>query len=162
MTPATTNPLSHSAVAATTKEAAYRIDYPLASARSTRVVAFDDDAARIVRSVSDGPWGQAKFYTTHGDGHELVTLDGDARPIATELDHSDSVIMVATNSINADAVATIGAACRVRAIMTAGLLMTDEGTLTGDTLMAIRPYARILLVPADRDDLYELLRAVRA
>jgi hypothetical protein len=154
--------VSSCARAATTKEAAYRIDYPLASARSTRVVAFDADAAEIVRAVADGPWGQAQFYTASDSGTELVTLAGESRPIASELEHSDSVIMVATNGINAEAVATVGAACRVRAIMTAGLLMTDDGDLTGDTLMAIRPYARILLVPADRDDLFELLRAIRA
>ncbi len=154
--------VSSCARAATAKEAAYRIDYPLAFARSTRVVAFDPDAAEIVRRVSDGPWGQAQFYTTSGSGTELVTLDGERRPIASELEHSDSVIMVATNGIDADAVATVGAACRVRAIMTAGLLMAGHGDLTGDTLMAIRPYARILLVPADQDDLFELLRAIRA
>jgi hypothetical protein len=34
--------------------------------------------------------------------------------------------------------------------------------LTSDALMALRPYARILLVPAEEEDLLELLRAIRA
>ncbi len=57
--------------------------------------------------------------------------------------------------------ATIGAACQVRGIMTAGLVLTP-GRLTSDALMALRPSARILLVPADEDDLLELLQAIRA
>jgi len=153
---------SSCARAATAEEAAYRLDYPLAFARSTRVVAFDEAAAEVVRAVSDGPWGQAQFYTASSTGEQLLTLDGEARPMAAEIEHSDSVVMVATNAIEAAAVAAVGAVCREHSIMTAGLLMTDEGTLTGETLMAIRPYARILLVPAEHDDLYELLRATRA
>ena len=43
----------------------------------------------------------------------------------------------------------------------AGLVLTP-GRLTSDALMALRPYARILLVPAEEDDLLELLRAIRA
>jgi hypothetical protein len=45
--------------------------------------------------------------------------------------------------------------------MTAGLVLTP-GRLTSDALMALRPSARVLLVPADEDDLLELLRAIRA
>ncbi|MEW1980215.1 hypothetical protein AB0333_04695 [Citricoccus sp. NPDC079358] len=159
-----TTPISVSACAraATTEEAAYRIDYPLAYARSTRVVAFDETAEKSVRSVSDGPWGQAQFYTTSDSGEELVTLKGEGRPMVMEIEHSDSVIMVATNSIVSTAVATVGAACRERSIMTAGLLLLDAGPLGGDALSAIRPYARILLVPADEDDLFQLLKAIRA
>ncbi|WP_458041472.1 MULTISPECIES: hypothetical protein [Bacteria] len=157
-----TNPLSACARAATAEEAAYRIDYPLAHARSTRVVAFDDVAAGIVAAVASSEWGQAQFYTASGAGDELVTLSGDVRSMAAEIEHSDSVIFVATDEMAADAVASVGAACRERSIMTAGLLMLDAGALSGSTLAAIRPYARILLVPADATDLFELLRAIRA
>jgi hypothetical protein len=45
--------------------------------------------------------------------------------------------------------------------MTAGLVLTP-GRLTSDALMALRPAARVLMVPADEDDLLELLRAIRA
>lgn len=160
----TTAPISVSACAraATAEEAAYRIDYPLAYARSTRVVAFDETAEKTVRSVSDGPWGQAQFYTTSDSGEELITLDGERRPMAMEIEHSDSVIMVATNSVVANAAAAVGVACRERSIMTAGLLLLDAGALGGDALSALRPYARILLVPADEEDLFELLKGIRA
>jgi len=154
--------VSSCARATTAEEAAYRIDYPLAYARSTRVVAFDAAAAEVVRAVAERPWGQAQFYTASDSPTDLVTLAGEHRLIEAEVEHSDSVIMVATDGINAAAVAAVGAACRERSIMTAGLLLTGDGTLSGDTLAAIRPHARILLVPADQDDLVELLTAIRA
>lgn len=159
-----TTPISVSACAraATTEEAAYRINYSLAYARSTRVVAFDETAEKTVRSVSESPWGDAQFYTTSESGEDLITLGGERRPMVREIEHSDSVIMVATNSIVSTAVATVGAACRERSIMTAGLLLLDAGPLGGEALSAIRPYARILLVPADEEDLFQLLKAIRA
>lgn len=154
--------LSSCARAASAEEAAYRIDYPLAYARSTRVVAFDPGAAEVVQAVADRPWGQAQFYTALDSETDLVTLAGEHRLIEAEVEHSDSVIMVATEGVNAAAVAAVGTACRTRAIMTAGLLLTGDGALSGETLAAIRPHARILLVPADQDDLLDLLTAIRA
>jgi len=154
--------VSSCARATTAEESAYRLDYPLAHARSTRVIAFDEGAAEVVRAVADRPWGQAQFYTATDSASDLVTLAGEHRLIEAEVEHSDSVIMVATDGVNAAAVAAVGAACRARSIMTAGLLLTGDGDLSGETLMAIRPHARILLVPADQDDLVELLTAIRA
>jgi hypothetical protein len=154
-------PMSSCARAATAKEAAFRIDYPLAPARATRVVAFDACADEVVRSVAGHEWSQAQFYSATDPGHQLVTLAGEFRPLADALEGVDSLIMVAAAGDRAEAVATIGAACQVRGIMTAGLVLTP-GRLTSDALMALRPYARILLVPAEEDDLLELLRAVRA
>ena len=40
--------------------------------------------------------------------------------------------------------------------------MNLPGTLTSEALSHLRPHARILLVPAEDDDLVELLRATRA
>jgi hypothetical protein len=153
--------VSSCARAATAKEAAFRIDYPLAPARATRVVGFDTHAVEAVRSVADHEWGQAQFYSATDSGHQLVTMAGEPRALADVLDGVDSLVMVVATGEGAGAAATIGAACQVRGIMTAGLVLTP-GRLTSDALMALRPYARILLVPADEDDLLELLRAIRA
>ena len=153
--------LSSCARATTAKEAAFRIDYPLAYARETRVVGFDSYAAQVVAAASGHEWGQAQFYTAAGAGHQLVTVAGEPRPLAAELDGVNSLVMVASTGEESDAVATIGAACQVRGIMTAGLVLTP-GRVTSDALMALRPYARILLVPAEEDDLVELLTAIRA
>lgn len=147
--------------AATAKEAAFRIDYPLAAARNTRVVALDAEAARIVREAAGLEWGQARFYSVAGPGHTLVDMAGKSVPLADVLEDSNTVVMVSTSGENGEAVGTIGAACKVRGIMTAGLVVTP-GTLTSDALFHLRPHARILLVPAEEDDLVELLRATRA
>lgn len=154
--------MSSCARATTAEEAAFRLDYPLAPARSTRVVAFDDASAHHVRAVADNPWGQAQFYTITDSGEELITLDGEHLPMEGEIEHSDSIVFVAGNGIKAEAAWNVGRAAWERSIMTAGLLLLDDGDLTGETLAAIRPHCRILLVPADQDDLFQLLVAIRA
>ena len=153
--------VSSCARAATAEEAAFRIDYPLAAARNTRVVALDRDAERIVHAAAAQEWGQARFYSASDPGHELVTAGGKALPLAAELEGSNTLVMVSTDGTNAEAAATIGAACRARGVMTAGLVVTP-GRLTSQALHTLRPYARMLLVPAEEDDLVELLRAIRA
>ena len=147
--------------AATAKEAAFRIDYPLAAARNTRVVAFDDDAAAIVRDAATLEWGEARFYTATGSGLTLDEIDGGAAPLTAVLEGSNTVVLVSVTGEGAEAVATIGSECRARGIMTAGLVVTP-GAVTSDALHRLRPYARILLVPAEPDDLVELLTATRA
>ena len=153
--------VSSCARAATAEESAYRIDYPLAAARNTRVIALDPEAERVVREAAALDWGQAAFYVVSDPGHDLVGMDGANMPLAGELEGSNTVVMVSTTGANAEAAATIGAACKVRGIMTAGLVVTP-GEITSDALFTLRPYARILLVPAEDDDLVELLRAIRA
>ncbi|MEU6656249.1 3-methyl-2-oxobutanoate hydroxymethyltransferase, partial [Streptomyces sp. NPDC046900] len=144
--------ISSCARAATAQEAAFRIDYPLAAARNTRVVALDDTADQIVHRTSQMQWAQARFYSTIDPGHNLLTMSGETVPLTEQLKDSNSLVLVSTNGENAEAAATIGAACRVRGIMTAGLVVTP-GRLTSEALLALRPHARILLVPAEEDDL---------
>ena len=153
--------VSACARAATAEEAAFRIDYPLAAARNTRVIALDPEAERIVRSASGRTWGQARFYVAADPGLDLVTMTGERVPLAGEIGESNTVVLVSTDGSNAEAVATIGAACEVRGIMTAGLAMTP-GNLDSAALYNLRPHARVLLVPAEPDDLVELLWATRA
>ncbi|NRQ31792.1 3-methyl-2-oxobutanoate hydroxymethyltransferase [Nonomuraea sp. NN258] len=153
--------VSSCARAATAEEAAFRIDYPLSAARNTRVVALDAAAEQIVRRAARMRWAQAKFYLAADPGHHLVTLSGESVPLAGELADSNTLMLVSTSGENAEAAATIGAACKVRGIMTAGLAVTP-GRLTSEALFALRPHARMLLVPAEEDDLFELLRATRA
>lgn len=153
--------VSGCARATTAEEASFRIDYPLAAARNTRVVALDSEAEQIVRRASAGEWSQARFYDATDPGHDLVTMDGQSVGLAEALEGSNTVVMVSTNGDNTEAAATIGGACRVRGIMTAGLVVTP-GQLSSEALWALRPHARILLVPAEEDDLLELLRATRA
>jgi hypothetical protein len=148
--------------AATAKEAAFRMDYPLAAARNTRVVAFDVEAARVVREASGLEWSQATFYYATDPGLVLTSLTtGGEVPLAEILADSNTVMLVSTSGENVEAIDAIGAACRVRGIMTAGLVLTPAA-LASEALVRLRPHARILLVPAEAEDLVELLRATRA
>ena len=152
---------SSCAEATTAKEAAYRIDHPLAAARHTRVVAFDPAAEAIVRAAAELEWGEARFYSSSDPGDRLVTLDGEDVPLTEEIADSNTLIMVSVSGANAAAVAHIGEACHRRGIMTAGLAVTPD-RLDSEALHHLRPHARVLLVPAEPDDLIELLRATRA
>jgi hypothetical protein len=167
--------LSSSARATTADESRFRLDYPLAPARAVRVVALGPAAASMVRRVADLPWDTARFLVvddtrpaddagraSNADAADfgLHKLDGSATSLGLELVDVDVTIMVASTDSAAAAAATIGAACSVRAIMTAGIVIGNDWTQT--TVTVLRPFARVLMVSADEDDLIALLTAVRA
>lgn len=155
--------LNSCARAATAAEAKFRLSYPLALSRAARVIGLDQDATNTVWSVAKRPWQRARFYgVTSSDAAdlELKTAEGEFAPLAGELAGVDSVVMAAASGDGAAAAATIGAECKSRGIMTAGVVLTSDDQAK-EALIALRPYAQILIVPADDDDLTELLRAIR-
>ncbi len=167
-----TNPMLHgsSAKAASAAELRFRLDYPLAPSRGVRVVALDSGAEVIVRRVAELPWEKAKFFlaetaiSTHGMHGGLVEvvfrgIDGSVASLNDELIDVDSTIMVASSDFGSEAAATIGAACAVRGIMTAGLVYGEDTELA---VSVLRPFAQVLLVPGDASDLEALLTAMRA
>jgi hypothetical protein len=163
----TTRPtlLNSCAKAATAAEAAFRLDYPLAPSRGTRVVGLDPAAAIVVRRVAGLPWHHARFYPlARSEGIDDVEMEGVDRAVfglAGELIGVDALVMVATTDEGANAASIIGADCTVRGIMTAGLVLVSGEPVDG-ALNALRPHARVLMVPADEEDLVELLKAIRA
>lgn len=161
--------LNSCARAATAAEARFRVDVPLVPSRATRVVALDATAAAAVREVAGGPWASARFFTVE-PGQEtgaapddllLRSLDGGSSALGGELVDVDAVVMVAASDEGAAAASSIGLACTLRGVMTAGLVLVTGTGVTG-ALTALRPYARVLMVPADADDLAQLLTAIRA
>ncbi len=58
--------VSSCARAASAKEAAFRIDYPLAPARATRVIGFDARAAEVVRSAAGHELEPGAVLRGHG------------------------------------------------------------------------------------------------
>jgi len=168
------------AAAATTAEARYRLPIlPQATWRSSRVVALDPAAAEVVRRVAAQPWASATFYTlagtvgtgtagtgtagtgTAGTGTAgvLYTLDDAPYALAEVLPGADLAVLVATSDSGAAMAAAIGAECRTRSIMTAGLII-GEGP--DRVVSALRPYARVLMVTRDEQDVAEILTALRA
>lgn len=161
---------SDSAKSNLASESRFRIDYPLAPSRGVRVVALDPEAESLVRSVAEMSWNSAKFYRAEtswtktgleGGPVEVILhqLDGSQAALNDELVGVDSTIMVATTDAGTEAAATIGAACSVRGIITAGIVFGED---TMQTVAVLRPYARVLLVSRDESDLETVLIAMRA
>jgi hypothetical protein len=148
--------------AATAHEARFRVEIlPRTSWRSARVIALDAKSLPIVRNVAGLPWWGARFFTT-ASGNDLQTIDGHRVRLSDELDNgADLVVMVASAGDGAASAADIGLACTERGIMTAGLI-TDGGAELDDVVSALRPYARVLMVTRDEQDIAEVLTALRA
>jgi hypothetical protein len=158
--------LSSCARAASAAEARYRIDAPVESRRA-RVIALDEPAADVLRSVAALEWASARFFvcdTVGGSGEAddvlLRGIDGSPAVLSGELAGAHVVVMVATQDSGADCAYVIGKACWERSVMTAGLVLGD-GSQTLGAVAALRPHARVLLPTADESDLVELLTALR-
>jgi len=155
--------LSSCARAASAAEARYRIDARVES-RAARVIALDERAAAVARSVAGRSWASARFYVCEGveaaGDFLLRTLDGTPALLADELDGAHVVVMIATEDAGAACAYEIGRACWERAIMTAGAVLGD-GRDAGHAVAALRPHARVLLPTADESDVVELLTALR-
>jgi hypothetical protein len=160
--------LSSCARAATAAESRYRINAPVES-RNARVIALDEPAAAVLRSVAALEWAGARFFVGEsvavGGGVDvgdflLRGIDGTPAVLAGELDGAHVVVMVATQDSGADCAYAIGKACWERSVMTAGLVLGD-GSQAQDAVAALRPHARVLLPTADESDLVELLTALR-
>jgi hypothetical protein len=161
-------------MAATAVEARYRIDAKPQAPRATSVVALDDGAMSVVRELAGQEWNAARFLgcaadvdgadgDTGGDyaDLQLCTVDGEPVRLSEELAQADFVMMIATEGRGAAAAATVGDACTLRGIMTAGIILgTDDQSAAA--LAALRPNARVLLVTGDERDATELLAAVGA
>jgi hypothetical protein len=162
---------SSCARATTAAEMRYRIDRPISGRKGARIIGLDAGAQAIVEQISHHPWGHARFLSLAepvgnvGDrGSESVALrdtDGRMSNLLAELEDADVVVMVATTAADAAAATIIGAACTVRAIMTAGLVIGEQ-TQIATAVAALRPHARVLMVTGDERDIVDLLTALRA
>lgn len=159
-----------SARAHTAAEAKFRISYPLAPSRAVRVIALDQGAETVVRGVAEMSWQSATFYTAEAKWNKsgleggpveviLRGFDGSVANLNDLLVDVDATIMVASTDTGTEAAATIGSACAVRGIMTTGIVLGSQSTLT---VSALRPYARVLVVSNDEGDLDAILTAMRA
>ena len=164
--------LNSCAMAATAAEARFRINAPSFTRRATRIVALDDGATTIMRSVANRSWAGARFFSfvpgdhaDHANGQvvdvELHTADGTSTRLSDELSDADVMVMIATADDGAEAAAAIGHACTLRGIMTAGLILGDGGDVRA-AISALRPHARVLMASKDEHDVSDMLTALRA
>src|SRR5262249_18827760 len=131
---------------------------------STRVVALDPAAADVVRPLIGRAWRGIRFLIYakgDGDGHAEVVIDtGDGTLVRLDEagGRADFLVMVATDVDGVPAVSAIGDACALHGVMTAGVVLGECSA----AVSALRPYARVLLVTTDTEDLSEVLWAVGA
>jgi hypothetical protein len=168
--------LGSCAKAATAAEARYRVAYPNAKERASRIFALDGDAAAMMRRIEQEPWHGAHFLTfravTSGAkgldslpvDAKLAAPDGSEVRLSDELKGADVAVMIATSGASAEAAAAIGNACFVRNIMTTGLIVAKDGK-RGEverTMQALRPYAAMLVISTGEEYIPEMLTALRA
>jgi len=158
------------ASAATAAEARFRVDYPNSTRRTSRIIGLDDEAVSILEAVAEQPWQGARFLTYEAstssgeDGQPdavLRSFDGIETRLSDELQGADVAVMVATGGHGAEGASVIGRACFSRRIMTAGLVVRDGGS-PDDAVVALRPYASVLVVSGDEQFIRDVLMALRA
>lgn len=156
--------------AATSREAAFRIQKPVDTHRAARIIALDESATDVTSGLAEHHWQGARFLTCHGatevsgNGSRpdpvLLTADGAEVRLSEALVDADVVVMIATGDDGAEIAAVIGETCDERRIMTAGLVIDTERRSRA-AASALRPYAQVLLVSDDASDLVDLLSALR-
>jgi hypothetical protein len=160
--------LNSCARAATAEEARFRVDYPNSKPRTTRIFALDAGAATVIGRVAQQRWNGAHFCTyerTTTDASQpdaiLRLADGSETLLSDELEGADVAIMISTTHDEGEGAATIGMACALRKIMTAGLVVGSSDGLD-DAITALRPHASMLVVAAEEDFVPQMLLALRA
>jgi hypothetical protein len=159
--------LNSCARATTAGEARFRIDAPIAPSRAARVVALDEGAEPIVRRAAALPWAVARFFlwgtqtlpaTSTNDLADIIlrSVDGSEAWLSEVLAGADVAMMVATANDGAAMASAIGHACALR-----GIVIDDRGDASA-AVAALRPYARVLVVTHDEQDVTEVLTALRA
>jgi hypothetical protein len=166
--------LSSCARAATAEEAAFRIQYPNSSMRTSRIFALDAAAAEAMYAVTEDPWENAHFLTlspnaTVGAAHAPADLplshpDGSAADLLAELDGADVVVLLATDGSSEGAAEVIARACYERKIMCAGLALGrgKSPEALDRVVNSMRRFARVLVVAQDEDYIPAMLTALRA
>jgi hypothetical protein len=163
--------LSSCARAATAAEARFRISSPEFASRSSLVIALDERAAELARSLAAQPWHGGRFLEfgelipAGGRGDKsadavLRAADGTSTLLSSELDGADIAVMLATPGTRAQAASTVGDACAARWIMSAGLVVAAPGEAE-DVVAALRPNAMVLVHLRSSQDIAEILTALR-
>jgi hypothetical protein len=165
--------LSGCARAATAEEAAFRVQYPNSTTRSSRIFALDPAAAEAMYAITEDPWNNAHFLTvtatgvtasTRADDLPLCHPDGSAATLESEIRDADVVVLLATTGDSEGAAEVIARECFNRNIMCAGLALGGGQDQPGvdRVVNSMRRFARVLVVASDTDYIPAMLTALRA
>jgi hypothetical protein len=167
--------LSGCARAATAEEAAFRVQYPNSTTRTSRIFALDPAAAEAMYAVTEDPWNNAHFLTVMTKGAvdpettaagdlPLCHPDGSPATLEAEIGDADVVVLLATSGDSEGAAEVIARECFHRNIMCAGLAL-GAGRKQADVdrvVNSMRRFARVLVVANDDDYIPAMLTALRA
>lgn len=168
--------VSESARATTAAEAKFRIDYPNSKPRATRIIALDAASHEALKRhrASASPGARFLRYVKSRKGSaslpafnvDAVLTDDEGREtsLIDEIMGADIVVMVTAAGTTPEAAAIIGNACFGASKMSTGLVLRDGANEaeTAATLLAMRPYAAMLVVSEGDDYVGEMLAALRA
>lgn len=168
--------LSSCARAATAAEARFRVPYPNARGRASRIFALDGGAAEAMYRIAEEPWQGAHFLAvapgaedidpeaTVADAVPLTKPDGTPAKLAGELEGADVAVLLAATGRNAGAAEVIAREAWKRHTMIAALALAGgrEGKAVDRIVNALRPLATVLVVARDDDFIPAMLTALRA
>jgi len=167
--------LASCAKAATAAEARFRVQYPNALDRTSRIFALDEGAAEAMRSIADEAWQGAHFLTVAAPGDagsgetaaadlRVRRPDGSLTLLSDEIAGADLVVLLSSNGTNGSAAEAIARAANDRRIMTAGLALADglSKSAADKVVNAMRPFASVLVVASGNDFIPAMLTALRA
>lgn len=158
--------------ASTAAESRFRIDRPVLSTRSARIIAIDEGAAAFLADLVKEGWDPDRFLTyvaaepvvddEDGPSVDAVLEDqaGQQRHLRTELSDADAVVMLASRGDAAEAASLIGDICLSHPVMTAGIVVAP-GADVDAVVHALRPNAMVLVILDDGKDVHEMLTALR-
>lgn len=159
--------LNGCARAATAAEARFRVQYPNALPRQSRVIALDDGAARMMDGIAEAPWASAHFLRLAPrqpdiSPNDVILLlpDGAERLYSAELAGADVVMLIASTSAGQREAAIMGRLAREASVMTAAVVLS--GATTDEVVRVLRPAAAVLVIASDPDYLPAMLSALRA
>ena len=166
--------LSESARATSAAEQRYRVDAPNARPRTIKVVALDEDAARLVQQLSKRSWTNAKFLALPNAASVLApdaasltdwmrSVAGEAQGLIKDVVGTDVMVLVAKTGGHTQPAIPIGEACAARGIPVVGIVIQSGKALPDlQTLNAMRPFTTMLVVAASEDYLEAMLAAFGA
>lgn len=168
--------LSESARATTATESKYRVDYPNSKPRAARIIGLDAVSHDVLKRHRGSASPDARFLRYVRSRKASASLpafavdavladdDGQETSLIDEIMSADIVVMVTTAGTTPEAAEIIGNVCFVAARMSTGLVLrgaADDAT-TAATVLAMRPYAAMLVVSQAEDYIGEMLAALRA
>lgn len=168
--------LSESARATAATESRFRVQYPNSKPRAARIIALDAASHAVLKRYRESASQGARFlrYVRARKASASLTalavdaLVADDQGVETslidEIMTADIVVMVTAAGSRPEAAEIIGNACFVSGKMSTGLILKEgaDEAQTAATLLAMRPYAAMLVVSQGEDYVGEMLAALRA